>query len=62
MQIRRGLSRVEFELQALTPLDGRYAGRVAELGPYFSEQALIKYRVLVEVKAKGNLVLVKAGK
>jgi len=37
-------------LKAISPIDGRYAGRTAELADYFSEFALIKYRVLVEVK------------
>ena len=40
----------EFELNALTPLDGRYASRVAPVRAYFSEAALIKYRVRVEVE------------
>jgi len=40
------------ELQALTAIssvDGRYAGKTAPLRAYFSEFALIKYRVQVEV-------------
>lgn len=37
-------------LKAISPIDGRYAGRTAELADYFSEFALIKYRVLVEVE------------
>ncbi|MGK0364778.1 MAG: adenylosuccinate lyase [Saprospiraceae bacterium] len=37
-------------LKAISPIDGRYAGRTAELADFFSEFALIKYRVLVEVK------------
>ena len=37
-------------LQALGPLDGRYHQKVAALGPYFSEAALIRYRVWVEVE------------
>ena len=37
-------------IDALTPLDGRYASKVEELKEYFSEYALIKYRVLVEVR------------
>ena len=36
-------------LTALSPLDGRYAGKTAALRDYFSEYALIKYRVIVEV-------------
>lgn len=35
---------------ALTPLDGRYGSKVAELRPIFSEYGLIRYRTLVEVK------------
>ncbi len=35
---------------ALTPLDGRYGSKVAELRHFFSEYALIKYRAFVEVK------------
>lgn len=41
------------ELQALTalnPLDGRYRSQTEFLSPYFSEWALIRYRVLVEVE------------
>jgi adenylosuccinate lyase len=36
-------------LTALSPLDGRYAGSVDPLRPYFSEYALIRYRVRVEI-------------
>ncbi len=36
-------------LHALCPLDGRYAAKVAELRPIFSELGLIRYRVEVEV-------------
>jgi adenylosuccinate lyase len=38
-----------FELDALSPLDGRYRQKVAELADCFSEAALIKYRLQVEV-------------
>ncbi|XP_050376331.1 uncharacterized protein LOC126793756 [Argentina anserina] len=38
------------ELTALSPLDGRYWGKVKELGPYLSEYGLMYYRVLVEIK------------
>ncbi|KGO95035.1 adenylosuccinate lyase [Flavobacterium subsaxonicum] len=38
------------ELNAISPIDGRYRGKTVSLAPYFSEQALIKYRVLVEVE------------
>jgi len=37
-------------LTAVSPLDGRYHRQTALLGPYFSELALIRYRVLVEVE------------
>lgn len=37
-------------LTAISPVDGRYHRATADLGPYFSEAALIKYRVLVEVE------------
>lgn len=37
-------------LNAISPIDGRYRSKVSELAPYFSEEALIKYRVLVEIE------------
>ena len=37
-------------LNAISPIDGRYRNKVDELGRYFSEEALIKYRVLVEIE------------
>src|SRR4051812_10695073 len=37
-------------LTALSPLDGRYASRMAPLRDLFSEYALIRFRVLVEVE------------
>lgn len=37
-------------LNALSPLDGRYQRKVAELSAYFSEKALIQYRLRVEVE------------
>ncbi|PIW44717.1 MAG: adenylosuccinate lyase [Zetaproteobacteria bacterium CG12_big_fil_rev_8_21_14_0_65_54_13] len=37
-------------LTALSPLDGRYASKVADLRPVFSEYGLIKARVTVEVR------------
>ena len=37
-------------LTALSPVDGRYGSKVADLRPYFSEFGLIKYRVTVEVR------------
>ena len=41
-------------LTALSPLDGRYQRQTAPLGPYFSELALMRYRVRV-VAATGAL-------
>lgn len=37
-------------LQAISPIDGRYRNKVEPLAGYFSEQALIKYRVFVEIE------------
>jgi adenylosuccinate lyase len=37
-------------LTAISPLDGRYRRQLEELAPYFSEFALIRYRVQVEVE------------
>lgn len=38
------------ELNAISPIDGRYRNKTAPLAAYFSEEALIKYRVLVEIE------------
>ena len=38
------------ELTAVSPIDGRYRSKLKELAPYFSEFALIRYRVWVEVE------------
>ena len=37
-------------LNAISPIDGRYRSKVAELAEFFSEEALIKYRVLIEIE------------
>ncbi len=37
-------------LTAVTPIDGRYGSKTNCLAPYFSEYALIKYRVRVEIE------------
>ncbi len=37
-------------LQAISPIDGRYASKTSGLIPFFSEEALIKYRVQVEIE------------
>lgn len=38
------------ELTAVSPIDGRYRGKTAQLADYFSEYALIRYRVRVEIE------------
>ena len=40
----------EFNLNAISPIDGRYAAITSELQDYFSEGALIKYRIKVEIE------------
>ena len=37
-------------LTAISPIDGRYRGKVKELAPYFSEYGLMKYRIRVEIE------------
>jgi len=38
------------ELNAISPIDGRYRSKSENLAAFFSEEALIKYRVLVEIE------------
>ena len=38
------------ELNAISPIDGRYRKSVEKLASYFSEGAIIRYRILVEVE------------
>ncbi|WP_108244656.1 adenylosuccinate lyase [Muricauda brasiliensis] len=38
------------QLNAISPIDGRYRNKTKALKDYFSEEALIKYRVLVEIE------------
>ena len=38
------------QLTAISPIDGRYRKQLAHLSEYFSEYALIKYRVIVEIE------------
>lgn len=40
----------KFSLAAISPIDGRYRSKVEECARYFSEEAIIRYRVLVEVE------------
>jgi len=37
-------------ITAISPIDGRYADKTQELSSYFSEFALIKYRIFVEIQ------------
>lgn len=37
-------------LTAISPIDGRYSNQTSILQQYFSEKALIKYRIIVEVR------------
>ena len=37
-------------LTAISPIDGRYRKQTEQLGLYFSEFALIQYRVLMEIE------------
>ena len=37
-------------LTAISPIDGRYRGKTKELAGYFSEYALIRYRIRVEIE------------
>lgn len=46
-------------LQAISPIDGRYRNTTQQLSAYFSESALIKYRVYVEIEY--FICLVEAG-
>lgn len=38
------------QLTAISPIDGRYRSQVEQLSEYFSEYALIKYRVHIEIE------------
>tara|TARA_R110002167_G_scaffold304858_1_gene509081 strand:+ start:526 stop:1869 length:1344 start_codon:yes stop_codon:yes gene_type:complete len=38
------------KLNAISPIDGRYRNKIDSLASYFSEEALIKYRVRVEIE------------
>lgn len=39
-----------FQLNAISPIDGRYANHTASLRPFFSEAALLRYRVRIEIE------------
>ncbi len=36
--------------ERISPLDGRYASSIADLLPYFSETALMRYRLKIEIE------------
>ena len=40
----------ENSLNAISPIDGRYASKTSELNEFFSEKALMKYRLIVEIE------------
>ncbi len=44
------LAMEKYSLAAISPVDGRYRSKVEECARYFSEEAIIRYRVLVEVE------------
>ncbi len=51
------------KLTAISPIDGRYRTQIAHLDEYFSEYALMKYRVFVEIEyflflAKGHFFII----
>ena len=37
-------------LNAISPIDGRYSSKTSELNKFFSEKALMKYRLVVEIE------------
>ena len=37
-------------LTAISPIDGRYRNKTEQLAGYFSEYALVRYRVRVEIE------------
>ena len=46
-------------LKAISPIDGRYRSKTEELSKFFSEKALIKYRLLVEIEYFISLTEIK---
>jgi adenylosuccinate lyase len=46
-------------MHSISPIDGRYADKVKSLSQYFSEYALIKYRVFVEIEYLKALAAMK---
>jgi adenylosuccinate lyase len=50
LPLHKTISMTLTPLSAISPVDGRYRNTTAQLAAYFSEYALIKYRVFVEVE------------
>jgi adenylosuccinate lyase len=48
--LHKNITMSTHSLQAITPIDGRYASKTSSLISFFSEEALIKYRVQVEIE------------
>ncbi|MDR1725975.1 MAG: adenylosuccinate lyase [Bacteroidales bacterium] len=44
------MAKIMNQLNAITPIDGRYRKQVEELANYFSEEALIRYRIRIEIE------------
>ena len=44
------MNKEEYKINAISPIDGRYSDKCNPLSNYFSEFALIKYRVFVEIQ------------
>ncbi|HPQ21164.1 MAG TPA: adenylosuccinate lyase [Saprospiraceae bacterium] len=44
-------------LKAISPIDGRYQSKTQSLSPFFSEYALIKYRIYVELEYLEALIM-----
>ena len=44
------MNKEEYKINAISPIDGRYSDKCNPLPDYFSEFALIKYRVFVEIQ------------
>src|SRR5690349_2430177 len=42
-------SKMTYMLHSISPIDGRYGEKTSSLHPYFSEAALMRYRVRVEI-------------
>ena len=43
-------------LNSISPIDGRYRNQIEKLSKYFSEKALIRYRLIVEIEYFISLV------